>query len=62
MRLPGHSKKADDAIDTRTPPAGASRRPYRSPRLVEFGKVRDLTASGTGTNSEFGFPNTRRHP
>jgi hypothetical protein len=28
------------------------RRPYHPPELVDFGRLRDLTASGSGTKTE----------
>jgi len=35
-----------------TPNAGTQKRVYRAPRIVEFGPVRNITGSGTGTTTE----------
>ena len=39
-----------------------ARQQYASPRLVTFGAVRDLTASGSGGKLELGAPGKGAHP
>lgn len=36
---------------------GRSRRPYKSPRLIDFGDVRDLTLGGSPGVGDSGAPN-----
>jgi hypothetical protein len=40
-----------------------SPRPYKTPRLIKYGTVPTLTASGSAGNTEnFGQPGTNRRP
>lgn len=38
---------------------GAPRRPYRTPKLTEYGSVAKLTRTGSGTKLEGSSPNKR---
>jgi hypothetical protein len=39
---------------TEAPPSKSVRKPYRPPRLIEYGPVEKLTHSGTGTSGDGG--------
>ena len=46
-----NKKSASAAAEVRTP---VSKKPYRTPRLIRYGHVSNLTAGATGTSTDKG--------